>query len=244
MKHAKQQLRERIWARLQEEGVARFPGARGRIPNFVGAEQAARRLEGLDPWEAARHLKCNPDSPQLPVRKAALRAGKVVYMAVPRLREVEPFLALVPEVLRVPPHKAASIKGASRYGRPVAIDDMPGIDLVVAGSVAVDRHGARLGKGGGYSDLEFALARGAGLITDKTVVLTTVHSLQVLENGLIPMTPHDVPLDYIVTPEEIVQVDRHHERPRGILWHELEREKIESIPVLQELRDHPKGSAH
>src|SRR5690348_6585883 len=35
---AKQEVRERVWDLLQREGVARFPGARGRIPNFRGAE--------------------------------------------------------------------------------------------------------------------------------------------------------------------------------------------------------------
>jgi 5-formyltetrahydrofolate cyclo-ligase len=232
----KQKLRERIWDRLRDEGVDRFPGVRGRIPNFVGAEDAARRLDHLDAWRAARHLKCNPDSPQLPVRKAALRAGKTVFMAVPKLREPRPFLALDPDALDVPAHKAASIKGASRHGRPVGIPEMPSIDLVIAGAVAVTRDGARLGKGGGYSDLEFALAEEAGLITEETVVITTVHPLQIVDNGAIPMTRHDVPLDYIVTPDEVLPTERRHPRPSGILWDELPDDRIRAIPVLEELK--------
>ena len=34
---AKQAIRERVWALLERERVARFPGATGRIPNFAGA---------------------------------------------------------------------------------------------------------------------------------------------------------------------------------------------------------------
>jgi 5-formyltetrahydrofolate cyclo-ligase len=49
----KQDVRERIWRVLQEEGAARFPGARGRIPNFRGAEAAAQRLAELPEWQAA-----------------------------------------------------------------------------------------------------------------------------------------------------------------------------------------------
>ncbi len=232
----KQRLREGIWQRLPQAGVARFPGARGRIPNFMGAEAAAEQLGALDAWRHARFIKCNPDSPQLPARKNALRSGLTVYMAVPRLRASRPFIALEPDRLNVPAHQAASIKGAGRYGRPVDLADMPPIDLVLAGSVAVSLDGARLGKGGGFSDLEFALARQAGLITESTVIVTTVHALQLLPEGEIPMTAHDVPLDFVVTPDEILPTSRAFRRPPGILWDELDEDKLRSIPVLRRMK--------
>src|SRR3954451_2655497 len=87
---AKQQMRERIWQALQDEGAARFPGAKGRIPNFRGAEVAAERLAGLREWDEAVVVKSNPDSPQLPVRRQARRDGKELYMAVPRLVDEKP----------------------------------------------------------------------------------------------------------------------------------------------------------
>lgn len=79
---------------MSEARVARFPGARGRIPNFTGAERAADRLADTGAWQRATALKANPDLPQLPVRAAALTAGKLVVMAVPRLRTPTPFLSL------------------------------------------------------------------------------------------------------------------------------------------------------
>ncbi len=82
---AKAALRDQVWAAMSAAGVARFPGAAGRIPNFTGAEAAAQRLRELPEWRAARGLKANPDLPQLPVRQRALEDGKTVYMAVPRL---------------------------------------------------------------------------------------------------------------------------------------------------------------
>ncbi len=78
-------------------------------------------------------------------------------MAVPRLRSDKPFIELDPKRLKCSPYAASSIKGAAQYGRPVTLDEVKKIDLVVCGSVAVNRQGARVGKGGGYSDLEFAL---------------------------------------------------------------------------------------
>src|SRR5919204_3205449 len=89
---AKQEVRERVWETLKREGAARFPGAKGRIPNFRGAEAAAARLAELPEWQRARVVKANPDAPQLPVRRRARKDGKTLYMAVPRLAEEEPFV--------------------------------------------------------------------------------------------------------------------------------------------------------
>src|SRR5215831_16045312 len=120
----KQAVRELAWARLQEAGGARFPGARGRIPNFTGAEAAANLLAAQPEWRAARAIKANPDLPQLPARARVLAEGRRLYMAVPRLAAERPFVLLDPAELEVPPRRAASIKGAMELGRPVAIEEM------------------------------------------------------------------------------------------------------------------------
>ncbi len=65
----KQAIQERIWALLEQRRVARFPGARGRIPNFVGAEACADQVMKIEPWRHAGSLKANPDFPQTAVRR-------------------------------------------------------------------------------------------------------------------------------------------------------------------------------
>jgi len=189
-------------------------------------------------WRRARTLKSNPDSAQLPVRQRALEDGKTVYMAVPRLAEPDPFFLLDPDHLADTPRRAASISGASRSARRVAVADLAPVDLVVAGCVAVGEDGARLGKGGGFSDLEFALAVTAGLVGPRTLVVTTVHELQVRPAGTVPTAPHDVPVDLVVTPERVVDCRRRRgPRPAGgIRWSELTDEKIAAIPLLAALR--------
>jgi 5-formyltetrahydrofolate cyclo-ligase len=220
----KQAVRERIWALLEAERAARFPGARGRIPNFRGAEAAAARFAESPEWSAAAVVKANPDAPQLPVRRRALADGKRVYMAVPRLREEKPFTRL---------GRDATIK--ARDGRKVKLEEVGHVDLVVCGTVAVNRKGVRVGKGGGYSDLEFALLVEAGLVDDATVIATTVHDLQLVEDEL-PATEHDFCVDVIVTPTEVLRTPR---APRrcGIVWEHLDEAKIESIPLLRAARD-------
>ena len=218
--------------------VARFPGAAGRIPNFTGAEAAAERLRATAHWQAARTLKANPDSAQLPVRQRALEDGKTVYMAVPRLAEPQPFFALDPDHLAEPPRKAASISGASRSARRVGLADLSPVDLVVIGSVAVSEDGARLGKGGGFADLEYALATMAGLVGPDTIAVTTVHEIQLRPAGVIPLTTHDVPVDLVVTPERVIDCrPAHGPRPAArICWQDLTEEKIAAIPLLTALR--------
>jgi 5-formyltetrahydrofolate cyclo-ligase len=233
---AKASLREEVWSALSAARQARFPGAAGRIPNFVGAEAAAERLRATPEWQAAHTIKANPDSAQWPVRQRALQDGKRVYMAVPRLAEPEPFFLLDPDHLADSPRAASSIKGATRSARRVHIADLDPVDLVVAGSVAAGPDGARLGKGGGFSDLEFAVASEAGLISPTTVVVTTVHELQVRSG--IPTTAHDVRLDLVITPDRILDCrsPRSRRPPARIRWDELTDDKIEAIPLLTTLR--------
>jgi len=229
---SKDDIRESVWQSLQKERAARFPGAAGRIPNFIGAESCAKQLAEIHYWKIARVLKINPDSPQRAIRQRALVDGKTIYMAVPRLRSEKPFIELDPQKLKCSPYAASSIKGAGQYGRPVTLEELPQIELVVCGSVAVNRHGARAGKGGGYSDLEFALLTEEGKISAKAPIVTSVHSLQIIDEE-IPMTKHDIPLSAIVTSSEVIEIEPRYPRPRGIYWNMLPQEKINTIPVLQ-----------
>ncbi len=217
---------------MQDDRVDRFPGAWGRIPNFVGAEKAARLAASTSIFQNARTIKANPDSPQKLLRQLALEQGKTVYMAVPRLRQLKCFVKLDPKA--IPPHaysRAASIKGAFQFGRPVAPWEMEKIDLVIAGSVAVNRRGQRIGKGGGYSDFEFAIARHYGLIDENTPVLTTVHPIQILDREF-PWKRHDIPVDFIVTPEDVIETERAYPKPEGIFWDELTEEQLDHMPIL------------
>ena len=231
--NSKNKIREEIWLRLEQAGVARFPGARGRIPNFVGAEACAQVLAETSFWQNAKVVKVNPDSPQRAIRQRALAEGKVLYMAVPKLSSARAFIELDPKRLKCSPYTASSIKGASRHGRLIYLGDVRRIDLIICGSVAVNRKGARLGKGGGYSDLEFALLTEEGKIARNTPVVTSVHPHQIVEEDL-PMTEHDISLSTIVTPDMVIETKSSYPRPKGIDWRLLPHDKIDAIPVLKE----------
>lgn len=226
---AKLAIRQRVWSRLEAAGVVE-PGAAGYIPDFVGAEQAAERLAALPVWRSARVVKVVPDCAQLPVRVRALEDGKLVYMAAPRLATERPFYKLDPATLPVPAREIAEREVVARLAPTVDVAEMPFIDLVVVGSVAVNGRGARLGKGAGYADLEIALLAESGLIDQRTTIATTVHELQVLDEDL-PELPHDFRVDLIVTPEHVIWCG-HPKRPAGVDWNSLRPEQIAAIPVL------------
>jgi 5-formyltetrahydrofolate cyclo-ligase len=186
-------------------------------------------------------IKVNPDSPQRPVRRRVLEAGKRLLMPTPRLRGG--FTLVEPAGLTVKQVKAAStIAGAFELGRVIPLDDVPEIDLIVAGTVAVAPNGARVGKGEGYSELEYATLRELGIVDDAIPIATTVHEVQLV--GEIPLEPFDVPVDVVVTPTRILRAEHRPTRPSGILWEELGPERLEEMPVLAELRTRLEGGVH
>ncbi|WP_344942140.1 5-formyltetrahydrofolate cyclo-ligase [Actinomadura miaoliensis] len=230
MDQAKNAVRTRIWDLLEREEAVPQLGVHGRIPNFHGAAAAAERLAALPVWADARVIKAVPDKAQEPVRALALEAGRLLYMAVPKLADELPFYLLDPRKLSVPPAQAASRDVAARIAQKVGVDQLQPVDLVVCGSVAVNRQGVRLGKGAGYSDIEVALLQEAGLISDQTIIVTTVHGLQVVDERL-PESEHDFRVDLIVTPDEVIRCGPPR-RPKGLIWEHLTPEKIASIPLL------------
>ncbi|MGC4805729.1 5-formyltetrahydrofolate cyclo-ligase [Micromonospora sp. DT233] len=231
IEEAKREVRKAVWSRLEQAGQALPPGAHGRIPNFVGAELAAGRLAQHDAWRNASVIKSNPDKAQLPVRLRALAEGKLLYMAVPKIADIRPFYLLDPANLNAAPDEIATGSGAADHAPKVSISEMWPVDLVVCGSVAVNRDGVRIGKGAGYSDIEIALLTEAGLVGPSTILATTVHPLQIVD-GPLPESSHDFGLDLIITPVEVIEC-RRRQRPTGIYWESLSGPKIDAIPVLK-----------
>jgi len=187
----------KIWKLMEEKDIAVFPKpVYHRIPNFKGAERAAQNLRNLPEYKKAKVIFCAPDSPQKPVREMSLKNGKIVVMATPRL--TKGFLVLSPEATAGKEHVASTIKGAFRFGKITTDFSKP--DLIVLGSVAIDKKGNRLGKGRGYGDLEIKI------LTErfgKIPVATTIHDVQLVES--VPSTPLDKKVDIIVTPTKVIR---------------------------------------
>lgn len=229
----KQTIRLKVWKAMEEARIGRFPmPLTGRIPNFQGAERAAHRVTGLEAYQKAHTVKVNPDSPQLPLRAQVLKDGKTLLVPTPRLKAG--FIQVRPEwVPTGEERRAASLSHIREYGRELPLSDLPSVDLIVVGSVAVHRDGRRLGKGEGYADREYAILRELG--NPPVPVITTVHSIQVVEEE-IPFEPFDLAVDWIVTERETIATRTPYPKPSGIDWERVTDEERKEMPVLEEVR--------
>ncbi len=229
---SKQGARGWAWDRLQAEGLARFPlPPHGRIPNFLGADLAARRLFKEPLWRDARAIKVNPDSPQREVRWRALTLGIRVYVPTPKL--AGGFHLLDPQTISEADYEAAAtLATLPRYSQVVPLADLPQLDAIVTGCAALTREGKRCGKGAGYSDIEFAILRELGHAA--VPVATTVHDAQLVDD--FPIEPNDLPLSLICTPTETIRIAQPLPAPEGIDWTRLSEDDLARMPILEELK--------
>jgi 5-formyltetrahydrofolate cyclo-ligase len=235
----KDAIRSEIWYELEHQGVG-VGSVWSRIPNFIGADQAAARLAELSIWKNAPVVKSNPDPPQIPVRLRALQDGKLLYTPVPELVKEFPFIELDPVDLQkrgIPFEVVAPSDGAMRYGRKVNFDEMQPFDLVVVGCVAVTRNGGRTGKGGGFADLELGIFREIGLVNPDTPIVTTVHPLQIVDDDRIVMVEHDSALHWIITPDEAIETHTPYPQPPGVDWAAIQPDQYRDIPFLVSLKE-------
>lgn len=236
---AKDRVRHDIWRALEAAGVGIGP-VWSMIPNFAGADMAAWRLAQLDVWKAARRIKTNPDHAQTPIRIRALHEGRIVYTPVPYLTKEFPYLRLDPARLAdrgISFELAATPQGFMEYGQRVEFAEVEPLDFCVVGSVAVSRAGGRTGKGAGFADLETAIFRDLGIVTDTTPMATTVHSLQLVPDAAVVIEAHDAPLDFIATEAELIATHNSGPRPAGVDWSKVRQDQFDTIPFLARLRD-------
>lgn len=230
---SKQAARNWVWETLTDRNAARFPyPVEGRIPNFEGAERAADRLLDHQLLERAQHIKVNPDSPQKHFRRKALDRGLTVYVPTPRLQGG--FMKFDPaRIPREHYRDASMISRWDEWADPVELGEIPELDVIVTGCVAVTENGERCGKGEGYSDLEFGILRELG--HEPVPVVTTVHPIQIVDG--FPTEPHDLGLRAICTPDELVDIDRPPESPDGVDWSLLGEDDLEAMPILEDLQE-------
>lgn len=185
---------------MEREGIAKFPlPCHGRIPNFEGSEKAAENARHLKHWQEAKVIFVNPDYAQQKVREYTLLDGKILVMASPGLRQG--FVIVNPTNVKGLEGVASTISGAFKYGETISAEEIPKTDLIIEGSVAVDLHGHRLGKGRGYGDLEISLLK---KMFGEIPIVTTVHDIQVVET--VPFEEKDEKVSIIVTPTRIIHV--------------------------------------
>lgn len=235
----KQSIREDVWTFLEKNNIAKFPRpVNKRIPNFEGAIQACDNLPQLDAFKTAQTIKVNPDKPQEQARFLVLEGDKTLVVTPLRrsarrnvLHRMQPPNDASDKDLRL----CSRYQGVKEYSVPVGFESKVHVDLVVVGCVAVSKTGLRIGKGEGFADLEWAMMVSMGAVDQNTVVVATCHDSQVLNLSEKLFGPHDLTVDYILTPTQVIKCDKR-PKPTAIIWSLLTEEKLERIPILRKLR--------
>lgn len=87
---------------------------------------------------------------------------------------------------------------AQPVGEARGAESLKEADLIVIPALAASADGTRLGQGGGWYD------RALMHRSPTTPVVAVIFDDEVVEAGLIPAEPHDVPVDAIVTPTRTI----------------------------------------
>ncbi|KAF3322042.1 5-formyltetrahydrofolate cyclo-ligase [Carex littledalei] len=74
--------------------------------------------------------------------------------------------------------------------------------------VAFDKQGRRLGRGGGYYDVLLKKYQDLALEKkwNKPLLVALAYSVQIKEEGIIPVTPTDMPIDAIVSSDGVIPI--------------------------------------
>lgn len=105
------------------------------------------------------------------------------------------------------------------------------------GSVCVSKTGQRIGDGEGFADLEYAILSKMNAVNENTLIVTTVHDCQILDE--LPneiFEAHDVPVDIIVTPTQTIFINPKLKKPSEIIWSAISKRRITAIPVLNDVK--------
>lgn len=83
-------------------------------------------------------------------------------------------------------------------GDALGAESLKEADLIVVPALAASADGTRLGQGGGWYD------RALTHRSSDVPIVAVIFDDEVLESGIIPAEPHDVPIDAIVTPTRTI----------------------------------------
>ncbi len=232
-------LRRVVWSKLAR--VAR-PDSRFHtdfssfIPDFEGSSKCVKAICQLPAYRRASTVVAMPDNNLEGFRCRALADGKTLLVfTYAMLRGI---VAL--DAGRIRPEDrslAATLDGMERFGAKLSFSQLRStgaIDLLVTGAAAVSRDGVHFGKGHGYLDLEWGLLSELGLVNQETPVIVSVHECQVVDEQ-VPYAAHDVTVDVIVTPSEVVRC-RPLPKPAGFVWDRMPREFAATRPYISEVR--------
>ncbi|HEV7950301.1 MAG TPA: 5-formyltetrahydrofolate cyclo-ligase [Glaciihabitans sp.] len=207
------------------------------VPDFVGSSEVHDLIREMKDYQAANTLFIAPDNSLNGLICQALDDGKRVVVPTYGMRRGMVLLdpTTVPEIHR---EFASTLDGLERFGHHLSLDalrELGSIDMLVTGAIAFTRGGVHVGSGDAFLDIEWGLLCELGLVQPDTSIVGVSHPAQIVDIELTPKAL-DITVDTLVTPEGVSSTGTTHHRPTGIVWSQLDDERLATISYLSELR--------
>ncbi|OXU26478.1 hypothetical protein TSAR_009241 [Trichomalopsis sarcophagae] len=234
----KQDFRKKVWCHMAEKRLSNsFRSLCSRTPFFKRATEATKRLCELEELKNSKLLMISPDKfvILLPLKKE-----KEILIPTPRL--FNGLFSHIKNAAGLPEEESKNVitrNNIRQIESPVNFDTTTDlkVDMLILGSVCVNRAGYRIGDGAGFADLEYAILSKMKAVNEKTKVVTLVHDCQILDD--LPnelFEPHDVPVDIIITPTQTIFVNPRLPKPTEIIWPAISKRRLAGMPVLGEIK--------
>ncbi len=214
---------------------------RDRLSRREGATLKAGKLAQLlrkeGCYRRAGQIFVGPAPVLQQVRINGLLDGKDLIMPGPGLKDgfflLKPFTVPFGDL-----PFAVTSKGLAKFARKLSRKDMSklNIDFLATDALAVDLNGNRLGDGTGFFDIAHAVLSTMDALAEGSVVAAIVGPDQIAEPPL-PTCNWDVPVNIVVTEEDIHAVPERAARASQIYWDSLSEKKIRKMTPLWWLRD-------
>lgn len=243
MSQWKNKLRNKLWDIYQSESVFFPKPVYGSIPNFEGAIQTIPRLNILYEFEKAETIYVSNNFAYTHIRENVVSQNKKLIL--PRPEFYHSFCAVLDKTnipFHYKPREFVELIHIKQFSKPILLDSDFKIDLLILNSLAVDiNSGFRVCCGSGNhslsSNLEYAIIRELGYVSENTPILTIVHEKQVVHDlkNTIKCT-YDVPVNIIITPFKTYYVKHASEKPDKIYWNLLVKNHYHEIRCLKKLK--------
>jgi 5-formyltetrahydrofolate cyclo-ligase len=169
---------------------------------------ATAKLVAQPQWQDADTVVISPDDATVDARKEAIRAGKRLFVPLPKTDRA----VLLENVDPKQSSRAALMKEIERFGQVVPLTDLKDAPLFVTSALSVDRYGNWLGQGDIFGELNPSLTGRDGVLNGAFRAVL-VDDMQIFEDFGYLMAQNDAPMDLLVTKTKVVTPETRPEAP-------------------------------
>lgn len=229
-------IRKEVWNRLYDEDLLEIPTLPYKIvPFFKGMDAAVEKLLELDVVKNTDKILLSMEKTLRTLRYRILQMKDTMYATTYRSHLSTVCRVDAPENANKFAYKQCANLVIKNRNNSIMEGEVQ-FDILVVSSVAVTKTGKRICKDDLLGELEFCILSYLGYVTPETVIVTLVHDLQVVDD--LPsegVEQHSLPVDYIVTPTQVIKCDKG-VKTSEIAWSSLLPSQLEGFAVLQNIR--------